>query len=173
MNRNSKILILAGFVLIAAFSRLIPHPPNFTAIGAMALFGGAYFSKKYLAFLIPLGAMLLTDLVIGFHTTMIAVYISFALIVMIGFSLRENRKAGNLFLASVSSSVLFFAVTNFAVWGMGTFYPLNFTGLAACFTAAIPFFHYNLVGDLLYTAVLFGCFEFAMFKVPALAKIKA
>lgn len=173
LSKNSKLFILAGIILVAAFSRLIPHPPNFTAIGAMALFGGAYFNKKYLAFIIPFAAMLMTDAIIGFHPTMIAVYVSFAIIVMIGFSLREKKKIGNIILASVSASVLFFVVTNFAVWGMLPYYPKTGVGLAACYTAAVPFFHYNLMGDLLYTGVLFGAFELAIVKLPKLSKVKA
>ncbi len=172
-NLTPRFLVLAGLILFAAFSRLIPHPPNFTAIGAMALFGGAYFSRKSMAFAVPLIAMLLTDLIIGFHPGMYAVYTSFIFIVMIGMSLREKKKVGNIFLASVSASVLFFIITNFAMWLTGTLYPMTGGGLAACFTAAIPFFHYTLLGDLLFAGILFGAFELAKVKYPQLAKVKA
>ena len=176
MNKNfvnPKFLALTIMILAAAFTRLIPHPPNFTAIGAMALFGGAYFSKKSLAYAVPLTAMFLSDIVIGFHPGMYAVYLSFILIVMIGISLSNKKKVGNIFLASVSASVLFFIITNFALWLTGILYPKTAAGLAACFTAAIPFFHYTLLGDLFFVGILFGTFELTKTKFPQLAEIKA
>src|SRR3989304_6590458 len=115
-NLTPRFLVLAGMILIAALTRLIPHPPNFTAIGAIALFGGAYFSKKSLAFAVPLIAMFLSDIIIEFHPGMYAVYLSFILIVMIGMSLKDKKKVMNILLASVSASVLFFIITNFAHW---------------------------------------------------------
>lgn len=181
-NLTPRFLVLAGLVLAAAFTRLIPHPPNFTAIGAMALFGGAYFSKKSFAFAVPLIAMFLSDIIIGFHPGMYAVYLSFILIVMIGISLSNKRKVrqnsvlpgrvGNIFLASVSASVLFFVITNFAMWLTGILYPKTIAGLAECFIAAIPFFHYTLFGDLFFVGILFGAFELAKVKFPQLAEIK-
>jgi hypothetical protein len=171
-NLSPRFLVLAGLILAAAFTRLIPHPPNFTAIGAMALFGGVYFSRKSLAFAVPLIAMFLSDIIIGFHPGMYAVYLSFILIVMIGISLSNKRKVGNIFLASVSASVLFFIITNFALWLTGTLYPKTAAGLAACFTAAIPFFHHTLLGDLFFVGILFGAFELAKVKFPQLSEIK-
>jgi len=173
---NSKsitpgFLILTGMIFIAAFVRLIPHPPNFVPIAAMALFGGAYFTKRWVAFLIPLAAMLITDLILGFHSTMWAVYLSFMLMVVIGMLLIKQKKISNIFLASVSASVLFFAITNFAVWASGIYYPKDLSGLAASYTAAIPFFHYTLLGDLFFVALMFGSFELAKAKYPQLAKV--
>jgi len=168
MNSKSRFLVLAVMILAAAFTRLIPHPPNFTAVGAIALFGGAYFTDKKLAFIIPFITMIITDSIIGFHSTVWAVYLSFALIVLIGFGLMDKKKISNIFLASVSASVLFFVITNFAVWLNGTMYPLNPAGLLACYVAAIPFFHYNLLGDLFYVGIMFGAFELARHKFPQL-----
>jgi hypothetical protein len=168
-----RFLVLAGMILIAAFTRLIPHPPNFTAIGAMALFGGAYFSRKSLAFAVPLIAMFFSDMIIGFHQGMYAVYLSFIFIVMIGLTLKNKKKAGNVFLASVSASVLFFIITNFAQWLSYPLYSKDIAGLIACYVAAIPFFHYTLLGDLFFVGALFGLFELAKMKFPQLAKVKA
>jgi len=173
---NSKsitpgFLILTGMIFIAAFVRLIPHPPNFVPIAAMALFGGAYFTKRWVAFLIPLAAMLITDLILGFHSTMWAVYLSFMLMVVIGMLFIKQKKISNIFLASVSASVLFFAITNFAVWASGIYYPKDLSGLAASYTAAIPFFHYTLLGDLFFVALMFGSFELVKAKYPQLAKV--
>ncbi len=170
---NPHFLAVTGMVLFAAALRLVPHYPNFTPIAAMALFGGAYFSNKKLAFIVPLAAMFISDLIIGFHSTMWAVYLSFAIVVLIGFGLRRSKKISSIFLAVVSSSVLFFVVTNFAVWMSGTMYPMNAAGLGACYVAAIPFFSYSVLGDLFYAGVFFGLFEFAKYKLPALAEVKA
>jgi len=165
-------IILTGMVLAAAFVRLIPHPPNFAPIAAMALFGGAYFTKKWAAFLIPLAALFLTDLIIGFHGTMWAVYLSFILIVMIGMMMIKKKKMSNIFLASVSSSVLFFVISNFGVWLTGPYYSKDIAGLSACYTAAIPFFHYTLLGDLFFVGLLFGAYELAKAKIPHVAESK-
>jgi len=170
---NPKFLVITGMIFAGALLRLLPHYPNFTPIAAMALFGGAYFTNKKLSFIVPFAAMILSDLILGFHSTMWAVYLSFALIVVIGFSLRERRKPSNIFLASVSSSVLFFVITNFAVWLSGGIYPMTVTGLGECFTAAIPFFSHTAIGDLFYAGVFFGVFEFARAKFPVLAQANA
>jgi hypothetical protein len=171
---NSKIitpgfLLTAGMILLAAFVRLIPHPPNFAPVAAMALFGGAYFSKKWMAFLIPLSAMFLTDLILGFHSSMWAVYLSFVLIVAIGMVFIKRKKIGNILLASVTASVMFFILTNFAVWASGLYYPKTLSGLAASYTAAIPFFHNTLLGDLFFAGVMFGLYHLIVHRYPSLA----
>lgn len=167
---NPRFLAVTCMVLFAAALRLVPHYPNFTPVAAMALFGGAYFSNKKLAFIVPLAAMFISDLIIGFHSTMWAVYLSFAAVVLIGFNLRKSKKISNIFLAVISSAVLFFVVTNFAVWMMGTMYPMTISGLAESYIAAIPFFSYSVLGDLFYAGIFFGAFEFAKVKFPVLAK---
>ncbi len=167
---SPRFLTLVGLVLLAAFIRLLPHYPNFTPIGAMALFGGAYFSKKYLAFLVPFAAMFLTDLILGFHATMWSVYLSFGLMVVIGMLMINKVKLTNVFLASISASVLFFVITNFAMWTVGGIYSSNLAGLAECYLAAVPFFHYTLLGDLFYVGLMFGIFEIVKSKLPMLAE---
>jgi hypothetical protein len=175
MNKNSitpGFLIVSVMVIAAAFVRLIPHPPNFAPIAAMALFGGAYFTKKWAAFLIPLAAVFVTDLFLGFHATMWAVYLSFALIVVLGMVMINQKKIGNIFFASVSASVSFFIITNFGVWISTPYYEKTGAGLAACYTAAIPFFHQTLLGDLFFVAILFGLYELVKTKFPQLAQSK-
>ncbi len=167
---NTRTLVLVGIILAAAFTRLIPHWPNFTAIGAVALFGGAYFNKKYLSFTVPFIALFITDLILGFHSTMWAVYLSFALIVVIGFNLRSQRKPLNVGVSAVSASVLFFIITNFAVWLSSPMYPPTIAGLIESYVLAIPFFHYTLLGDLFYVGVIFGIYELAKLKFPSLVK---
>ena len=170
---NPRFWAVTGMILLAAFLRIMPHLPNFTPVAAMALFGGAYFSNKKIAFAVPLAAMITSDAILGFHSTMWAVYLSFVLMVLIGFRLRESRKVKNIFLAALSSSIIFFIITNFAVWTSGLMYPMNTAGLVECYTAAIPFFRYSVLGDLFFSGVFFGLFELAQSKLPALAEVKA
>jgi hypothetical protein len=170
---SPRFLILAGLIIMAAIVRLLPHPPNFAPIAAMALFGGAYFNKKVFAFAVPLAALFLTDLFLGFHNTMWAVYLSFIVIVGLGMVMLQKKSTLRVVLASVSASVLFFIVTNFAFWASDTLYPTTAAGLAACFTAAIPFFHNTLIGDLFFTGTMFGLFELAKAKFPELVRVKA
>lgn len=173
MNKLApKFWIVTLMIFAAAFVRLLPHPPNFAPIAAMALFSGAYFNKKWAAFLVPLAAMFITDLILGFHSTMWAVYISFALIVVIGMMMLKEQKIGNIFFASVISSVSFFIITNFGIWISTSYYAKTGAGLAACYTAAIPFFHQTLLSDLFFVGVLFGLYYLAKIKFPALAKSK-
>ena len=160
-------LVMTGLILAAAASRLLPHPPNFTPIAALALFGGAYFGAKRWALLVPLAAMLLSDLVIGFHPLLPVVYGSFALIVSIGFWLRTRRRPLPIAGAALASSLLFFLVTNFGVWALGSLYPKTLQGLLVCYAAAIPFFQNTLFGDAVYTVALFGSFRLIERGFPA------
>jgi hypothetical protein len=155
-------------ILAAAASRLIPHPPNMASITAVALFGGAYLSDKRLAFLVPLAALFLSDLILGLYAHMEIVYGSFALVVCIGLLLRRKRTTVRVAGAALLSSILFFVITNFGVWAFGSLYPKTTAGLVACYVAAVPFFQNTLAGDALYTAVLFGGFALAERRVPAL-----
>jgi hypothetical protein len=150
--------VLVAMILAAALSRLIPHPPNMASVSAVALFGGAYLSDRRLAFAVPLAALFLSDLMLGFYPHMEVVYLSFALIVCIGQSLRTNRSVPRIAGAALAGSVLFFITTNFSVWAFGSLYPKTVEGLAACYVAAIPFFWNTIQGDLFYTALLFGGF---------------
>ncbi len=169
IEHKNQFVLIAGMIVLAAIMRLLPHWPNFTPVAAMALFGGAYISNKKFAFAVPFIAMFLSDLVIGFHNTMWAVYLSFAAIVGIGMLLRENKSVLRTAGAAVASSVLFFVVTNFAVWLAGGFYSMDLAGLVQCYVAAIPFYQYSVIGDLFYAGVMFGAFEYAKVKIPALA----
>jgi hypothetical protein len=163
-----RILVAATMMLIAAATRLFPHPANFAPITAIALFGGATLYDKRLAFGVPLLAMLLSDAFIGFHDTMPFVYGSFALIVCIGMVLRTRRGLLPLAGAASTSSILFFVITNFGVWTAGSIYPKSFPGLVACYVAAVPFFQNTLFGDAVYTAALFGGLAIAEARFPML-----
>jgi hypothetical protein len=153
---HPRVTAIASILILVALARLLPHPPNFTPVMALALFGGAVFADRRLALLLPLGAMLLSDLFLGFHLQMISVYAAFVLAVVLGTMLRERRRPLPIVGATLSASVLFFIVTNFSVWLLDGLYPLTFEGLMASYTAAIPFFRNAVLGDLFYAAVLFG-----------------
>ena len=155
---NLRLMTLTAIILAAALSRLMPHPPNMASVAAVALFGGAYFSDRRMAFLVPLAALLLSDGVMGFHPHMEIIYAAFALIVCLGFWLRRHLTPLNIAGAALAGSVLFYLVTNFGVWALGSLYPKTVDGLIACYVAANPFFQNTLQGDLFYTAILFGGF---------------
>ena len=165
---NSRLIALLSAVVLAAAFRLVPHPPNFSPIGAMALFGGAYLGRRAMAFAAPLGAMFLSDMVLGFHAGMPFVYAGVALIVLLGWALRSRVTHLTVAGAAVASSVLFFAVTNLGVWLQSGMYPATAAGLAACYVAALPFFQNSLAGDLFFSALLFGGFALLERAVPAL-----
>ena len=141
LNREVVILL---FIIIAAVIRLIPHPPNFAPITAMALFSGLNFQNKKLAYAIPILAMIVSDLFLGFYSISIFVYLSFIAITYIGTTIKSIN-VSNIFL----SSLLFFIITNLGVWILG--YPMTIEGLLTCFTLALPFFGYALAGDLFFS----------------------
>jgi hypothetical protein len=143
-------------IVSAAASRLIPHPPNFTAVGALALFGGVHVGDRRLGFLAPLAALFLSDLVLGFHSLVPWVYGSFGLIVCFGFWVRRKLSVSRVATASFTGSVLFYLITNFGVWAALDAYPKNTAGLIACYVAGLPFLVSTVLGDLFYAAILFG-----------------
>jgi len=166
---NARIFTLLTAILAAAALRLVPHPPNFTPIGAMALFSGAYLGRRgAVALVAPLGALFLSDLVLGFYRGMPTVYFSVALIVIIGWVALRRVSPIRVGGAAIASSVLFFMLTNFGTWLSSGFYPRTLAGLEACYIAAIPFFQNTVAGDLFYAAVLFGGFALLERTVPAL-----
>lgn len=153
-----RLIVLMAMTMAAVASRLVPHPWNLTSITAVALFGGAYFEDRRLAFAVPLAALFLSDLVLGFYSGMPIVYLTFALIVGVGVWLSRRRQPALIAGAALFSSILFFLLTNLGVWAFGSIYPRTMAGLEACYIAAIPFFRGSVEGDLLYTLILFGGF---------------
>lgn len=170
-NNESSVLtprnlVLCAMIAFAVGYRLLVHfssgalPWNFTPIEAMALFGGAYFTNKRLAVLVPLLALLLADSVIGFYGWMMpVVYGCVALTAFAGVSLRGHVRVSNVVLAAIASATGFYLVTNFCVWLGGTMYAHSFAGLIECYVAGWPFYQYgSLPGTLLWSALLFGGF---------------
>ena len=163
-----RLAALIAMIAAAMASRLVPHPWNLTSVAAVALFAGAYLEDRRLAFAVPLIALFLSDLVLGFYKGMAEVYLTFALIVGLGFWLRGRRRPAPIALAAVWGSVLFFVLTNLGVWAFGDLYPKTAAGLEACFIAALPFFRNTLGGDLLYSLILFGGFALLERWAPVL-----
>lgn len=164
-----RLGLLIGMIFAAAAMRLVPHPPNFEPIGALALFAGACLDDKRWAFVLPLAALLLSDAVMGFHAQMPVVYGTFALIVCMGFRLRERRRLLPVAASTLAASTFFYIVTNFGVWAFDGLYPRTFDGLVVCYIAAIPFFGNTLAGSLFYAFLLFGGFALAERKIPVFA----
>ncbi len=182
---DSRFVAVTVLILVAALSRLLPHPPNATAMGAMALFGGAYFNNRWVSLFVPLATLFVSDLILNnvvyaafnngqfvwFYGGAAWVYGSFAAAIVLSWFLLKRIDAKNVFIASIAGSVLFFAVTNFAAWQSPFMpYPKDLSGLAMSYTAALPFFVNSLAGDLFFCAALFGGFEWAQRRFPVLAR---
>lgn len=150
-------------ILTAVVLRLVPHVPNFAPVAALALFGGAYLKKKW-AIILPILAMLISDYFIGFYSwkVMLSVYLSFVLVGLIGLLVRRHKTLLTVIGGTLAGSVLFYLITNFAVWAFGAMYPHNFGGLIASYVAAIPFFRGTLLGDFFYVGLLFGSYELVL-----------
>jgi len=172
MNKKTSFIFAVMLILLAAFSRLLPHPMNFAPITAIALFGGVYFNGKFSPIL-PMAALLISDLFLGFYEGIAWVYGSFLLIVALGLLIRRYKTVPVVFGAAVAGSLLFFLITNFGVWQAGLFYTKDFTGLVECYTAAIPFYRNSVMGDLFYVTVMFGVYELAMKYLPKVQSTKA
>lgn len=180
MNKK-RFIVLSGFILVAALSRIIPHPYNFAPIGAMSIFGAAYFTDKKFSFLLPLIAMFVSDLLVNnllyanfyggfmfFTPGFYWMYGAIVLIVVAGIFILKKVNFKTIIAGSLSASVIFFLVTNFGAWLGNPVYPQGIEGLFMSYGAGIPFFHYTVFGDLFYSGIMFGAFEFARQKSPAL-----
>lgn len=168
---TTRNIVIVAMIFLAALCRLIPAPEyrmwNFTPIGAIALFGGAFINNKRYAFLLPISVMLFSDILLqiyngsGFHSLMPWVYGSFFLITYIGMFVKKLQSGYSsvvlTMVAPLLSSMLFFIVTNFGVWVQGGDY--SGYALGQCYILAIPFYKGTVLGDVFFTAVLFGGFS--------------
>jgi hypothetical protein len=167
-NLRTKLVIVTGIIFALALFRLLPHWPNVSPVAAMALFGGAFFVDKRMAFIVPFVALFVSDLILGLHDTMIFVYAGFALTVAIGFLLKDRVTLTNTAFAAVASSVLFFLLTNLGAWMTSGLYAKSAEGLMQSYAAGIPFFQNSLLGNLVYTAVIFSAYVFLQKALPVL-----
>ncbi|MCS5623278.1 MAG: DUF6580 family putative transport protein [Candidatus Neomarinimicrobiota bacterium] len=169
---NLQTGIISIIILLAAFTRIMPHPPNFSPMAAIGLFGAAHFAKKWQAFLIPLIGIWISDLVINnfvysshssnfvwFYGGFYWQYISYVFIIFAGlFIFNKGISVTNTLGGMVSSSGIFFLFSNFGVWAGGAMYTKNISGLITCYAAGIPFIHNTIISDALFTTVLFGTY---------------
>lgn len=167
--RNTAIIL----VLFAAITRFIPHPYNFTAIGAMALFAGSVISDRRISYLLPLITMGLTDLYFGLHFSILPVYLCFLFTVWIG-TKTSSGNALKIVFSSLVSSVVFFLVTNLPFWYADlSMYSLDLKGTMESYTMALPFFGNQIAGDLIYTGLLFGSYALVRKNVLKTAPVNS
>ncbi len=183
--KNKKLDLRFGvitlLILLIALSRLVPHPANVSPVGGMALFGAAYYSRRYMACLIPVVAMWISDLAVNnilyaryfdhfvwFYSGSVFTYGAFLLIVIFGTFILKKVRVTNLVAAALGASVIFFLVSNFGVWLSSGMYPHTWAGLVSCYAAGVPFFQNTLLGDLFYCGLLFGAFELSVKNIPQL-----
>ena len=151
-----KEIFPISLILILAFARLIPHPPNFTPIIAVAIMSGYFFKNINLSFLVLIVAMLLSDLFIGFYENVFFVYASLLLITFVFYKISKKINFKNLFIYSFTGSLIFFLVSNFGVWILGSpgvnniAYAKDFNGLVECYILAIPFFGNTFLSTLIF-----------------------
>lgn len=155
MKNTTAIAIV--LIVMGAVLRVLPHAPNFAPLGAIALFGGAFLSRR-LALTVPVAAMLASDLVIGLYQpiVMASVYVSFLLTVLLGRWVGRHVNPGRVLAGSLAGSGLFFVVTNAAVWAFGHGYARHAAGLLQSYVNALPFFRNTLLSDVLYSSAFFG-----------------
>ncbi len=169
MDNKARFVALLLAIFSAAAMRMVPHPPNFAPIAAMALFSGAQMPRRAMSFVAPFAALVISDTLLGgFYPGMNFVYLSFAMTVLIGWAAAARKTPLTIGLAAIASSVLFFVLTNFGMWLFSGIYPVTADGLVACYVAAIPFFQNTVLGDLFFTVLLFGGFAIAERTVPAI-----
>ncbi len=150
MRINKHLTLGLMVIFLMAFSRLIPHPPNFTPILGMAVFSGAIISRRLIAYLIPLVAMILSDLYLGFHSGMPIIYFSLALCVLIGKFIESRLSILNFALGISAGVIVFYLITNFAVWYGSGMYEYSFSGLIKCYVMALPFLQNTIISSMIY-----------------------
>jgi hypothetical protein len=163
-------LWIIAMILLAAVTRIVPHPFNFTALGAMALFSGARVQDSRKAFLLPFAALFLTDLLLGFHASVIPVYLGFGLYVWLGTRIRQRTTILKIGVSAIAGSLAFFLITNLPFWYADLqLYPMSLEGVRMSYTAGLPFLANQLAADLLFSGVLFGLHALATRRSLAVA----
>jgi len=162
LKKAKKLEFLLAFqiLIFGILLRFLPHAPNFAPVGAVSLFAGFYFSRRT-ALILPLLLMLLSDFFLGFYEVLVmaAVYLSFALTVFLGFLLKKINKLAGVPLGALFASLIFFVLTNFAVWAFTPWYSKTLTGLFQAYLMALPFFKNTLLSNFFYSAIFFGLYE--------------
>ncbi|MFA6100211.1 MAG: DUF6580 family putative transport protein [Patescibacteria group bacterium] len=167
-SKINLLLIALTLVIFGVIMRLLPHAPNFVPIGAIAFWSGLYLPKKY-SFPVLLLTLVLSDLIIGFYSLgiMASVYLGWMVMAYLGST--SNKKIFSIAGGAFIGSIIFFLVTNYAVWSFGSLYPKTILGLWGCYINALPFFRNSLSSDLFYTVLFVAVTEFS----PAIAQAPA
>ena len=164
---NIKILLIISVIFLVSLTRIFPHPPNFTPILALAIFGGAYLPNRITAISLPIISMFISDLIIGFHSQIFSIYATIILLSILG-HLMKTKNFKNFAITGFTGSLIFFIITNFSVWLGGSLYPLTIDGIIQCYIMAIPFFHNTLISTMLFLTILFFGYTFAEKKISNL-----
>jgi hypothetical protein len=168
-----QTIVALAMIVLAAILRIVPHPWNFTPIGAMALFSGAVVLDRRIAFLFPAATLVVSDIFIGFSILEPLIYLSFLVNVFIGLWLRGRRTPVNIGAATLLGAVQFFLVTNFGVWMFLNTFPKTAAGLLTCYAVGAPLFWNTLAGDALFAALLFGGYALAEHYIRRLRETTA
>lgn len=163
MKNKTYYITIILLIIVAVSMRLLDHPVNFTPLGALAFFTALYLPRRY-AIVLPIFALCISDIFIGFYAwqMMCAVYGSFIIVALIALYVKKHKSFAYILGGTVLGSILFFLITNMAVWIFGTIYTHDFGGLLQSYYMAIPFFRNSLLGDLFYTSIFVGTMEFMM-----------
>ncbi len=162
-SSSGSTRIALGLIALGVIARLLPHPPNVSPVAALALFGAATLPRRW-ALLLPLGTLIISDVVLGWHEVVAFTWSGMMLAGCLGLWVRSQRRPVCIVAASLLSSASFFLLTNFGVWLLGAHgaaYPKTAEGLWLCYLAGLPFFRASLIGDLIYTAGIFGAYAWA------------
>lgn len=183
-NQHISLLTVILLMLAAAFSRIIPHPLNFSSVSALTLFGVAYFQRKHWAILAAFAATMISDVVINqvlyagryqvFYDGFYWQYLSYGLIALAGIFFLKKVSILRVAGASLSASAIFFLVSNLGCWALdGITYTKDFQGLMLCYEAGLPFLQNTILGDLFYSSALFGAYALLAQQIPSLKYQKA
>jgi hypothetical protein len=151
-------VLFVFMVVLDVVARLSPHAPDFMPLAATALFASFLFPSRALAGLVPISALAISDCFIGAYDwrIMMVVYASLAFPVLLRRFLGEQVSPARVIVSSLTSSIVFFTASNFAVWAFSGMYSRDRLGLFQCYVSAIPFFQNTLTGDLFWSGILFG-----------------
>jgi hypothetical protein len=179
-----KIRVLVLMILIVSLARLMPHPFNFTPIGAMFIFSAAFFDRRWLGLIVPFLSLFLTDLLVNnvwnsafyfgqfvwFTPAAWTIYAGFAAYFLMGtIAFHKNISPKSIVLSAIFGSIIFFFLTNFGSFLTDPMYPKTTSGLATCLAAGLPFYQNTILGDLCFTGILFGSYAILQKKILALA----
>lgn len=154
---NPQLIVAIGLIIVGAAFRLVPHLPNITPIGAIALFGGAVLGWRVAVWL-PLVAMIASDLFIGFYPGIAFTWAGFLLVALYGMLFKNARLTSRVTFGAIGGSLVFFVASNFGVWVASGMYAHTYAGLVECYAMALPFFRMSLMGDIFYSFVIFGIY---------------